>query len=201
MMFIQVIQGQVRDRDAARATLERWRTEVEPGAEGWLGGTFGFTDSGMLVAVIRFSSPQAARRNSQRPEQQAWWRQMQRHMDGPVTFHDCGDVSLMLSGGSDEAGFVQVIQGRVRDRDRIHVLTDQATSLISRHRPDILGATLAIDDEGFMTETIAFRSESQAREAERGEIPAAARKILDEETSLIDGMTYIDLHQPWFASR
>lgn len=199
-MFIQVIQGQVADRGAARATMDRWLAEVEPGAQGWLGGTYGFTDQGTLVAIVRFSSADDARRNAARPEQQAWWREMESHFSGPITFHDCGDVMLLAGGGSDEAGFVQVIQGRVHDPDRMHALSEQSASLISKYRPDILGATIAISDDGFFTETVAFRSEAEARQAERQPIPAEASRVLDEEMSLLDDVSYLDLHQPWFAS-
>lgn len=199
-MFVQIIQGPVSDRAAARATMDRWLRDLEPGAEGWLGGTYGFTDEGMLVAVVRFESPEAAQRNGARPEQQAWWREMERHFTGPITFHDCADTMLLLGGGSDQAGFVQIIQGRVRDRDRMHTLAEQSTELVSRHRPDVLGATIAIDDDGFFTETIAFTSEAAAREAERKEVPPEARQVIEEEMSLLDDVTYLDLHQPWFAS-
>ena len=36
-------------------------------------------------------------------------------IDGPMEFHDCDDVTLMMDGGSDDAGFVQVIRGKVDD--------------------------------------------------------------------------------------
>ena len=38
---------------------------------------------------------------------------MEALFDGPVEFHDCDDVTLMMDGGSDEAGFVQIIRGKV----------------------------------------------------------------------------------------
>jgi hypothetical protein len=199
-MFIQIIQGPVADRVAARATIDRWTRDLEPGAIGWLGGTYGFTDDGQLVGVIRFESEEAARANSARPEQQAWWREMESHFTGPVTFHDCTDVQLLAGGGSDEAKFVQVIQGRLSDRERVHALAEQSSELLTTYRPDILGATIAIDDEGYFTETVAFSSEQEAREAERRELPAAARQVMDEEMSLLRDVRYLDLHQPWFAT-
>jgi hypothetical protein len=199
-MFLQIIQGRVGDAAAARATMDRWLRDLEPGATGWLGGTYGITDDGVLVAVVRFESAEAARRNSQRPEQAAWWQEMAGHFTGEITFHDCDDVMLLLGGGSDEASFVQVIQGRVRDRDRAHALTEQASELMSRHRPDILGATIAIDGSGFLTETVSFTSEAAARAAEQQEMPAEVAKLIEEEMSLLDDVRYLDLHQPWFAS-
>ena len=148
-MFLQIIQGPVGDVTAAKATLDRWLRDLEPGAAGWLGGTYGLTDDGMFVAVVRFESAEAARRNSGRPEQAAWWREMQSHFTGEVTFHDCADVMLLAGGGSDDATFVQVIQGHLRDRDRAHALAEQSGELISRYRPDVLGATIAIDADGY----------------------------------------------------
>lgn len=199
-MFMQIIQGQVRDADAVKRALDSWLRDIAPGAEGWLGGTYGITDDGMLVAAVRFESEEAARRNSDRPEQTRWWQETEQMFTGDVTFHDCKDVMLLLGGGSDEAGFVQVIQGRVKDRERAKALVEQSSELIAQHRPDVLGATIAIDDDGYFTETVAFTTEAAARENEKKELPPDAARFFDEEMSLLDHVEYLDLHHPWFAS-
>ena len=199
-MFIQIIQGKVRDADAVRATLDRWHRDLEPGAQGWLGGTYGVTDDGTLVAAVRFESEDAARRNNERPEQTEWWREMERHFEGEPTFHNCSDVTLLLGAETDDAGFVQVIQGQVRDRERAHTLVEQSGDLISKYRPDVLGSTIAIDEDGLFTETVAFTSEAAAREGENKELPREARQLIDEEMSLLDDVKFLDLHHPWFAS-
>jgi len=199
-MFVQVIQGRVRDAAAAHATMDRWLVDIEPGAVGWLGGTFGVTDDGMLCALVRFDSREAAALNSARPEQAAWWEEMSGHFDGPVSFHDCDDVQLLVGGGSDEAGFVQVIQGKVSDRDAVHTLMDRAGDVIATYRKDVLGATIAIDDDGFFTETVFFTSEAAAREGEKQEMPAAVQELVDAEEALVSELAFHDLHAPWFAS-
>ncbi len=195
-MFVQIIQGRVGDSDAAREIMDRWNRDLEPGAAGYLGGTYGVTDDGTLVAVIRFESEELARRNSDRPEQGAWWDQMSRCFTGEITFHDCKDVSMLVGGGSDDAGFVQVIQGRVKDRDRVRQLIEQSGTQISKYRPDVLGATIAIDEDGFLTETVFFTSEAEARQAEKKEMPAEVKALIDEEMSLIEDVHFLDLHQP-----
>ncbi|HUY47504.1 MAG TPA: hypothetical protein VMV92_17520 [Streptosporangiaceae bacterium] len=200
-MFLQIIQGPVGDAAAARATMDRWLRDLEPGATGWLGGTYGITDDGMLVAIVRFESRESARRNSERPEQAAWWREMAACFAGEITFHDCDDVMLLLGGGSDDARFVQLIQGRLRDRERAHALAEQSGKLISQYRPDVLGATIAIDDDGFFIETVGFSSEAEARAGEEKEMPAEVGRLIEEEMSLLDDVRYLDLHEPWFASR
>jgi hypothetical protein len=200
-MFMQIIQGRVTDPGAAREMMDRWQRDLKPRADGYLGSTHGFTDDGTLVSMVRFESAEAARRNSARAEQAAWWHEMERCFAGPVTFHDCADVTLLLGGGSDEAGFVQVIQATVRDRDRLHALAEQSQDVVAKVRPDVLGATIAIDDAGFFTQTIAFTSEQQARVAEQQQPPAEAAQLLEEEMALLDDVRYLDLHQPWFGSR
>ena len=67
--FVQVIQGQVSDAAKVRAHLDKWNKELAPGADGWLGSTAGVTEDGRVVALVRFESEEAARRNSDRPEQ------------------------------------------------------------------------------------------------------------------------------------
>jgi hypothetical protein len=195
-VFIQIIQGKCTRHDELRSMAESWRTEVGGQAVGWLGGTYGFTDDDMFVGVVRFESREAAMANSARTEQTAWAEKMMELMDGPVEFHDCDDVTLFLGGGSDDAGFVQVIRGKVDNADRLkEMLAD--TTMLHEMRPEILGGTLAIEADGTFTETVAFTDEASAREGERKEMPADVREALDP---LMRDATFLDLHHPWFES-
>jgi len=196
-MFIQIIQGKCTRQDECREMGERWRRELGPGAEGWLGGTYGFTDDDQFMAIVRFDSRESAARNSQRPEQDAWWREMEPLFEGPVEFHDCDDVTLMLDGGSDDAGFVQVIRGKVDDAATLKkMMTD--TEQLHEMRPDIIGGTLAIEEDGTFIETIAFTDEASARAGEQIEMPEDVRRAME---SAMHDVSYADLHHPWFASR
>ena len=197
-MFIQIIQGKCTTRqDECREMGERWRRELAPGADGWLGGTYGFTDDGQFMAIVRFESREAAAANSARPEQAAWWREMEPLFDGPVEFHDCDDVTLMMDGGSDDAGFVQVIRGKVDDAATLKkMMTD--TEQLHEMRPDIIGGTLAIEEDGTFIETIAFTDEESARRGEQQEMPEDVRQAME---SAMHEVSYVDLHHPWFASK
>ena len=194
-MFIQIIQGRCTRQDELRAMGEGWRDEVGD-APGWLGGTYGFTDDDQFIGVVRFESRETAMANSQRPEQGAWAEKMMALMDGPVEFHDCDDVTVFLDGGSDDAGFVQVIQGKVDDPDRVKAMLAD-TAMLREMRPDIIGGTLAFEPDGTFTETIAFRDEESAREGEKVEPPPEVREGLGE---MLRGATFHDLHHPWFDS-
>ena len=196
-MFIQIIQGKCTRQDELRTMAQRWVDEVGSGASGRLGGTYGFTDDDMFIGVVRFENREKAMANSGRPEQGAWAEQMMSLMDGPVEYHDCDDVTLMMQGGSDDAGFVQVIRGKVDDPERLKAMMTTDTDMLHEMRPDILGATLAIEPDGTFTETIAFTDEASARKGEKVQPPA---DIASELEYAMQGATFYDLHHPWFSS-
>ncbi len=85
-MFVQVIQGPAPDADELHAALDRWARDLAPGAGGWLGTTAGVTDEGAFIALARFESAEAARRNSGRPEQDRWWAETSTLFAGEATF-------------------------------------------------------------------------------------------------------------------
>jgi hypothetical protein len=198
-VFIQIIQGKCTRQDELRALADQWREEMAPTADGWLGGTYGFTDDDQFVGVIRFESREAAMRNSERPEQGEWAKKMTALLDGPVEYHDCDDVTLMLDGGSDEAGFVQIIRGKVEDPQKLKSLMVD-TDMLHELRPEILGATLAIESDGTYTETVAFTDEQSARAGEGKEMPDMPADVRETLETAMQGATFYDLHHPWFAS-
>jgi hypothetical protein len=200
-MFIQIIQGTCRDSDTLHRQMEVWRQELGPKAEGWLGGTYGVTDDNKFIGVVRFDSREAAARNSTRPEQGVWWAETEKCFDGEVTFHDCDEAMMFLDGGADDAGFVQVIQGRVADPKRFSMFTELPMDMLHQARPEIIGGCIAMEADGRFTETIAFRSEDAAREGERKEMPAELRQAFENEMAQMQDVTYLDLHHPWFATK
>ena len=139
-VFVQVIQGQVDDAGKVRAAMDRWAAELAPGADGWLGSTAGVTEDGRFIGLARFESEEAARRNSDRPEQDRWWAETSRLFRGEASFRDSSDVTLDLPGDPDQAGFVQVMQGRGTDPDRARELMADDSPAWAASRPDIIAA-------------------------------------------------------------
>src|SRR3712207_5779242 len=171
-MFVQLIQGRTSDAEAVRTALDKWMEELQPGSIGWLGSTIGVTDDGRVLAVARFESAEAAARNSERPEQSRWWGETRRLFDGEVTFTDSEDVEVDLTGDPDRAGFVQVVQGRVTDRERARELFAQLpTEAMARFRPEVLGSVMINHEPDRWAQVIYFTSEAEAREGERKEVP------------------------------
>lgn len=200
-MFVQVFQGQVSDPGEMRAALDRWTQELAPGATGWLGSTSGVTDDGQFVAVVRFDSEDAARRNSDRPEQDQWWAQTSELFTGEVTFRDSTEVDLDIAGDPGTAGFVQIIQGRSSDPARARELIAQNPDQWAAFRPDIIGSVGAGHDSGDYTAVLYFTSEEEAREGERKAPPPELKEQMDEMGALEVGEpTFLDLREPWLHS-
>lgn len=200
-MFVQVIQGQASNPGEMRAALDKWMHELAPGATGWLGSTAGVSDDGQFIAVVRFDSEEAARRNSDRPEQDQWWAQTSKLFAGETIFRDSTDVDLDINGDPDKAGFVQIIQGRSSDPARARALMSRDRDQWAAFRPDIIGSLGAGHDDGSYTAVLYFTSEEEAREGEHKEAPPALKDQMDAMGALEVGQpTFLDLRQPWMHS-
>jgi len=200
-MFVQVIQGQVADPEQAHAALDRWMQELAPGASGWLGSTAGVADDGTFIALARFESEEAARRNSDRPEQGQWWAETSKVFTGEATFRDSIGVMVDVDGDPDNAGFVQIIQGRGSDPDRARELMGQNSAEWAAFRPDIIGSVATEHDGGTYTMTLYFTSEEAAREGELKEAPPELQAQMAEMDALNIGVPdFLDLRQPWLYS-
>ena len=201
-MFVQVIQGRVDDADQLHAALDRWDQDLSEGAIGWLGSTEGVTEDGRFIAVVRFESEEAARQNSQRPEQDRWWRETSQLLVEPATFHDSTDVIEDIVGDPDRAGFVQIMQGRGTDPGRARELMTQDADEWAKFRPDLLGSVAAQYDDGSYTMAMYFTSEKEARKGEKKEPPPSLKAQMDEMNSLSVGEPeFFDIKRPWLYSR
>jgi hypothetical protein len=200
-MFVQVIQGKVADADKVRAAVEQWVQDLAPGATGWLGSTGGVTEDGRCILVARFESEEAARRNSDRPEQDRWWKETAKLFTGDVTFRDSTDVTVDVNGDPDQAGFVQVMQGRGSDPERARQLMAQDSDKWADFRPDVIGSVAVGHDGGAYTMVMYFTSEAEAREGERKEPPPELAAQMEELNKLnVGAPEFFDLKQPWTLS-
>ena len=197
-MFLQVIQGKVADPERFSASLESWVKELGPDADGWLGTTSGIYDEDSFIALVRFESAEAAKRNSERPEQGRWWSEFASSLEGEATFDDFDDVVVLGPGGSDQAGFVQVMRGRVVDVERERAMAQELSQMPSDFRPDIIGGVEGLKDDGTFVMAMYFTSEAEAREGEKKPIPADMQAMMEEGKANTIEMTFIDLSKPVF---
>ncbi len=195
-MFVQFIEGPVDDAGTWRRQLERWQDQCADGAVGWLGTTAGVSAGGEGFIAARFESAEAARSNSERPAQSAWWSDTEAAFSGPVSFEDCEDVQLQRRGGSDAAGFVQVIRGTVNDIAAGRELFGEG--MPDDARPDVLGGMVGIGGDGRYTMVVYFSSEQEAR---AGEQESGDDDFQERLNALHDEPPrYLDLSEPWMWS-
>jgi hypothetical protein len=195
-MFVQVIEGRVGDPASLRRQMDRWMTELRPGATGFLGSTAGVTDDGYAIAFARFESAAAAKANSERPEQGQWWAETEKCFSGEVKFSDSEDVETFLGGGSDDAGFVQVMKGSA-DRDRVHAMDAGFEDHAPSFRPDLIGVLRVWTAPDTYVEAAYFTSEAEAREGEKKEAPAELAAQMGDFEELAANLEYLDLRDPW----
>jgi hypothetical protein len=200
-MFVQVIEGRVSDPEALQSQLDKWRSDVAPGAPGWLGATSGTTEDGRSIAIVRFESEDAARQNEKRPEQDAWWSETAKVFDGEPTFSESNEVEVDQSGDPGEAGFVQVMRGQTSDPDRAReIMSDDSIDWRSM-RPEILAMVTINEPDQRWTNVIYFTNEADAREGEAKPMPAEAQAMMEELMSLSVGdVQYFDLKRPRLES-
>ena len=197
-MFVQVIEGKVSDKAGLQRQMDRWQADVRPGAVGFLGSTGGVTDDGVSFAIARFESAAAAKANSERNEQSQWWAETETCFAGPVSFTDSEDIEEFLGGGSNDAGFVQVMKTAAGPgRTVVHDLDKEFEKHASTWRPDLIGGVRVWTGETSTVEVNYFTSEAEARANENKEPPPELAALFSKYADVIANTEFLDLRDPW----
>jgi hypothetical protein len=154
----------------------------------------------MAIEVVRFDSLQSAQANGARPEQGAWWAEMEACYDGEVVFTDSEDVEEFLGGGSDSAGFVQIMKVAGLDRAIMAKLDEVLVSIAPETRPELLGGLRiwTAPDSGY--NVVYFTTEAAARAGEAADaIGTAAPEVTEHLAALRSNAEFIDLTDPWIS--
>ena len=198
-MFVQVIQGTVKDEGGLRKQMDLWKTELKPGAEGYLGSTGGITPDGRFITLARFESEEAAQRSSDRPEQGKWWAETEKFIGNPQ-FTNYTNVETYMGGGSDEAGFVQIMQGGIKPEhlEKARAMYEEMLVDMPSERPDIFGMLSCFGEDGSFTDAIYFRSEKEAREGEAKmeNDPKSQEEMAQFQEIATGPPTFFDLLEP-----
>jgi hypothetical protein len=189
-MFLRVYRGQVTDPGQVRTALDRWQSSLGPG---WLGTTAGITDDGRSVTLVRFDSADAAAPTA---EADAWWAEMNGLSSDPMSREDCPRVMTQLGGDSPDAGYVQVVQGRVADLERLQQVLAEASTWQAEARTDVIGGLMGLHDDGGFTQAVYFTSEDAAWEGARTQPPVDTAEL----DQLVGDLRFFDLRRPWAYS-
>jgi len=199
-MFIQVLRGKLADEAGFRRTIDRWDSEVKQGAIGYLGTTAGVIDGGGFVICARFESEELAMQNSNRPEQGEFFAEASKNFDGEPEFFNVTDVQQWLDGGSDSAGFVQVMIGHSPDRDALQAVAASDAETLRAERPEVIGGLSGnFGSDGFVNIAY-FTSEAEARKGESSEPSEQGREMRDEFQRLMGDVEFLDIHEPILLS-
>ena len=199
-MFVQVMEGSTSDPAALHARFDRWNNDLKPGAAAFLGSTGGVSGDGQAVILARFESAAAAKANSERPEQGEWWAQTEACFDGPVRFSESTDVETFLNGGSDDAGFVQIMRGSGADRARLVEADAMWADFVAAWRPDLIGGIRVWTGSDTYVEVAYFTSQAAAQVGEQTEPPAEFAQLFAEFEELMAGVEFLDIAEPLLSS-
>jgi hypothetical protein len=138
-----------------------------------------------------------------------------------VALHDCPVTGAIKRGRCDDAGFVQIVQGRVPDTAltsvlrarpeesggalgprRIAVAPQVVQLMLSGAWPTLLphylgGVAGYAPGEGILTEAGYFTSEPAFREATREPPPPDHASLWHAWQSLLEEQRYFELTEPW----
>jgi hypothetical protein len=193
-MFVQVIKGHTDDPSALQHQLDRWRSDLKPTAIGFLGSTGGIADDGTVILLARFADAASAQANSERPEQGQWWQETAACFDGEPTFRESTDTTPLFEGGSDQAGFVQVMEGRVADRSKAEEFeSPEMLDQLRAVRPDLLGGLRVWFDDATFVDVAYFTNEDEAR---AGEASDDFQGPSEDYNALFEDVTFTDLRHP-----
>ena len=194
-MFVQVIEGRTKDPEGIKRQGDRWQAEVRPGAVGYLGVTSGSTADGRTIAIVRFESEEAARANSERAEQTAWFEEMKKYYEGEISFTESSDTTEFMGGGSNEAGFVQVMKSSGLDRAQVERM-DALFEKVAPQRPEILGLFRVWTGADSCIDVAYFTNEDDARSGEKQPVPPELQEAMAEFGDMTRNTEFLDLSDP-----
>lgn len=196
-MFGQIIQGHTSDPTAARQAMQRWLPDVSQGAVGLVGITAGVADDGEFIVVLQFDSEEAARADSDRRKQNQGWADICAALDGEVTVKNGTRTEVFLAGNLGQADFVQLVQGRVSDLDRVRERLPALQEALKVHLPALLGTVTVELDAGRFTRALYFSTEDEARAGERDLPPEIQAHDQEARQLLVGPVTFMDIREPW----
>jgi hypothetical protein len=157
----------------------------------------GIGDDERFIALVQFESQEAARRNSDRPEQGEWWSKTEPLVDD-AEFIDSDEVLTMFGGLDATAGFVQIIEQTVHDMDQAKTFMAEAERHLPQARPDVVGGLIAVKGD-HLTQAMFFTDETSARAGESQDVAPEMQEQMEQMAAVFGNSTYLDLRDPWLA--
>jgi hypothetical protein len=195
-MFVWVLQGKAKDPKEIGRQVGRWTSDFGATA-GLLGATGGVTDDSRFLLFVRWESEAAGNELLMRPEHQEWYEEFERSFDGDIVFFETDDVTSLLAGGSDAAGFVQAMKVSGVDRRRIEEADKEFDKIASEMRPDLIGGLRVWSNADSFVEFNYFTSEQDARVGEQQAPPPEMMEGFAEFMAMMSDAEFFDFTEPF----
>jgi hypothetical protein len=178
--------------------MDDWVSALRSEAPGFLGATAGVTDDGRAIALLRFESVAAASANTSAhlPEAGPWWVEADKIFNGPMTVTDSEDAETFLGGGSNDAGFVEIIKGRAIDRAQLREMDAIIERVARSWRPELIGSFRVWTGPGSYVEADYFTSEADMREGQQKEPPAELAGRKDVFEAMMANVELLNIRDP-----
>lgn len=194
-MFVRMLRARVSAKPLLRNAWDQLGDSLGK-IPGWRCMVGGIDRDGGFFGTIEFTDPGAAHHAWTDGEVSRWLQEVQRSLDN-VDERESADGEILLPGPRNEAGFIQFIQARTSDKPRWKAINDAMQEVMRSHRPEVLAATIAWNDDDSFLETVYFTSEQEAREGESREFPGGMAGLFGELMDLVSDLSYTDLRSPW----
>ena len=112
-----------------------------------------------------------------------------------MTFTESSDTAEFLGGGSNDAGFVQVMKSTGVDRAQLDRL-DAQFEKFAKIRPDLIGGLRVWTGPDSCIEANYFTSEADARKGEQAEMPAELQALMADFGQAMANTEFLDLTDP-----
>jgi len=106
----------------------------------------------------------------------------------------------MDHGIGEDAGFVQVMEGRCTDLAAAHRLDTESDQILTEARPDLKGQITAYYGDDEFCSVAYFTNEAEAREGEGREMAPEMAQELARWQAVMKVERYLDLTHPWLAT-
>ncbi len=124
---------------------------------------------------------------------------MQRQLAGSATVYSCTKVATFGHPRPENAGFVQVVQGRTAKLSEVmEKVAETEQHHIYEHDIDVTGGLIADHGEGGFSELIYYSSPEAAHQT--GDLPQTGVALVERLTGIIAGLRYLNLHDPSSAT-
>jgi hypothetical protein len=100
-----------------------------------------------------------------------------------------------MGGGSNDAGFVQVMKTTGADRAKLEEM-DKAFEPYTSARPDLLGGLRIWTGKDSCIDVAYFTSEAEARDGEKAEMPPEVQELMAGMQEGMGQLEYFDLTEP-----